>query len=323
MSTAQTMDIAYRSDVGRVREANEDSLLAGATTPGMHNSFELKGLIAVADGVGGHARGEVASHIAAEAVRGAFLDPNSPDFLGISGMQAADAITAVIQRANARILAEDEEGSESHPATTLTVVLLRDGDYLIGHIGDTRAYLVSRGGVEQLTRDDTFVNEAVARGEMTPEEAARSPFRNRLTKCLGTVSDPMAAVMLGSWSRGDVIIVCSDGLSEYVDGDEIASVLQQTDSLQGGCDLLVDLANARGGHDNISVAAARNDSALSNRKPETLPNSPAVTEVVPPPRPRFWLLAAIIALAVLGTILVVVAIASRPHGKALPQQISR
>jgi PPM family protein phosphatase len=223
------------TDVGQVRSGNEDSYLCGRT------------VFAVADGLGGHQGGEVASAAAVEPL--AALDGREFAEPG----EAAQALAAAIREANSAILdrASGDPGLWGM-GTTVTAAAVAGDRYLqLVHVGDSRAYLLRDGTLDQLTTDHTVVGELVRRGRLTPEQAAVHPERSILTRAVGL--DPRVLVDTPDpleLRPGDQVLLCSDGLTEAVPDSRIAELLAA-----GGdaCRALIDAANAAGGPDNISV----------------------------------------------------------------------
>jgi PPM family protein phosphatase len=220
------------TDVGRVRDGNEDDFL---------DQSNRLGLVAVADGMGGHRAGEVASATALEALRAAVA----------SGEPLRDAI----EGANDAVLEKSVSDQEFHGmGTTLTAGMLgSDGHLVVGHVGDSRAYLVRDGELSQITDDHSLVEEMVRNGELTPEQAEVHPRRSVITRALGI--DPQVEVdeYPIELQPGDRILFCSDGLTTMVRPDEIASILGREPDLRRAAQLLVDAANAAGGEDNITA----------------------------------------------------------------------
>ena len=223
------------TDTGRVRTNNEDNLLVSER------------LFAVADGMGGHSAGEVASQVAVDALRAAF-----------NGDPTLDGLVDAVVRANQAVLARAEEDPEySGMGTTLTAVALvpgADGEELVVvNVGDSRTYLLRQGELNQLTDDDSLVGQLVRDGRLDPDDARRHPQRNIITKALGldgTVDvDPLQLIPV----EGERLLLCSDGLSDEVHEDEIASILRQNPDPQNAARALVELANERGGGDNVTV----------------------------------------------------------------------
>jgi len=226
------------TDVGLTRSGNEDSYFCGRT------------VFAVADGLGGHQGGEVASATAVEPL--AALDGR--DFA--EPAEAAQALAAAIREANSAIL----DRAAGDPAlwgmgTTVTAAAVAGDRFLaLAHVGDSRAYLLRAGALGQLTTDHTVVGELVRRGRLSPEQAAVHPERSILTRAVGldpgiTVDTPDPLEL----ERGDRVLLCSDGLTETVRDDRIATLLAEHEDGHEACRGLIDAANAAGGPDNITV----------------------------------------------------------------------
>jgi PPM family protein phosphatase len=223
---------AGTTDVGRQRETNEDALVLSPP------------FFAVADGMGGARAGEVASHLATEAF-GSDPDPDSPP---------EHQLTEIARDANRRIyeLANQDE-SRRGMGTTLTAAMVDDRDVSIGHVGDSRAYRLRDGRLEQLTKDHSLVAELERTGQISPEAAEHHPQRSIITRALGPEPDVDVDTYTLPGREGDVYLLCSDGLTSMVSDEELASVLRQSDSLQEAADALVRAANQSGGKDNITV----------------------------------------------------------------------
>ena len=232
------------TDVGQARSGNEDSYFCGRT------------VFAVADGLGGHQGGEVASAAAVEPL--AALDGRA--FAGPG--EAAQALASAIREANSAILGR----AAGDPAlwgmgTTVTAAAVADDRFLqLAHVGDSRAYLLRGGGLDQLTSDHTVVGELVRRGRLTPEQAAIHPDRSILTRAVGL--DP--GIMVDTpdpleLQPGDQVLLCSDGLTEAVLDDQIAGLLASHEDGGDACRALIDAANTAGGPDNITVVLVRVD----------------------------------------------------------------
>ena len=237
-----SFEIGAATDVGRRRTGNEDALdvLELPDTEGV--------LCVVADGMGGHQAGEVASRIAVETIRQVFgREADRPDVL-VHAIQAANRMVYVEAAAD-----PTKEGM----GTTVVCVLLQDGVVQAANVGDSPAFLVRERQVRRLTRDHSWIAEEIARGAIGPEEAVGHPYRHILTRCLGLgaqveveVYDPL------DLRTGDVLVLCSDGLSEHVAPEEFADIVDEQPA-QAAADALVALANERGGTDNISLVVAR------------------------------------------------------------------
>ena len=219
----------FATDIGRVRQGNEDCYLAESP------------LFAVADGMGGHRGGEVASHLALDTVEAMHLRGE-----GTLADQVREANRAVFQRSG-------EDRKVAGMGTTLTAALV-DGDGLhLAHVGDSRAYLLRGGSLRQLTDDHTLVNRMVKAGEITRAEAEVHPHRNVVTRALGTEPEIPVDEQSVALLEGDRILLCSDGLTGMVTEDQIQAILETTDEPQQAADRLIRAANRAGGIDNITA----------------------------------------------------------------------
>jgi protein phosphatase len=223
--------IAAATDPGRRRRRNEDAHVVQPP------------LFAVADGMGGAQAGEIASRIAASALRD-------------SGAEIGeDAVAALIQEANRRVYeAAASDEARAGMGTTMTAALVEDGSVRIGHVGDSRAYRVRDGTLEQLTEDHSLVAELVRSGKLSPEEADVHPQRSVITRVLGTDPEVDVDTFEIDARPGDLFMICSDGLTSMVDDEAILAVLRQdARTLEQKARGLVDAANRGGGEDNITV----------------------------------------------------------------------
>ena len=228
--------IGARTDVGRVREGNEDSFM-------VHEP-----LFAVADGMGGHQGGEVASNLALRSLEPLAEEP-PPD--GDKAPRLAD----VVREANRTVLTKASgDPSLAGMGTTLTVVLAGKGSRIhLAHVGDSRAYLLRGTEFTQLTRDQTVVQRLVDEGRITPEEAEIHPQRSILTNALGVDREIQVDEASYELTVGDRLLLCSDGLSGMVPEEEIKRILVEHEDPQEACDVLVRAANEAGGQDNITA----------------------------------------------------------------------
>jgi PPM family protein phosphatase len=228
---------AHKTDTGRQRQANEDSYFARAP------------LFAVADGMGGAQAGEVASRIAAGAFERVPRDEEAP---------AEGQLEEIAQAANRRIhrLAQ-EDASRAGMGTTLTAALLQDDEVALGHVGDSRAYLLRDGQLKRLTKDHSLVEELRRQGRLTEEQAEEHPQRSIITRALGPEPDVNVDTMTFPARDGDVFLLCSDGLTTMVSDEEIREILVDSKSLRVAVSRLVDAANQGGGRDNITAVAFR------------------------------------------------------------------
>ena len=227
---------AGRTDVGRQRSANEDSLVVRPP------------LFAVADGMGGAKAGEVASAVAVDAVEAA-KESTEP---------AEAQLASIVRDANRRIydLAVADE-SRRGMGTTLTMAKLHGDEVSLAHVGDSRAYRLRAGELEQLTRDHSLVAELERSGQITPEAAEHHPQRSIITRALGPEPDVEVDTYTLAGREGDVFLICSDGLTSMISDEEVASILRSAGSLEEAADELVRAANQSGGKDNITVILFR------------------------------------------------------------------
>lgn len=254
-----------RTDVGLTRDHNEDAFAiaqldaSGAVPLAPETTHVIAGngmMLMVADGLGGAAAGELASEMAVERMLDAMHESwragatASPETLATSLAQATHAVNAQLH-----------DFAAAHPehhgmATTATVAVLRELVLYVAQVGDSRAYLVRGGRAWQLTRDQSLVQRLVDAGELTQEEAERSERRNIILQALGPELELRVDLSHQPLRRGDVVLLCTDGLSGLVHSDELAAAAAEPE-LAACCARLVQLANERGGPDNISIIAAR------------------------------------------------------------------
>ncbi|MHB8927024.1 MAG: Stp1/IreP family PP2C-type Ser/Thr phosphatase [Bacillota bacterium] len=249
------METGAKTDIGLVRRANQDSYYLGPV--GRAGYY----LLAVADGMGGHAAGEVASRVAIDTLRQSCSGPGPWDTDPLDTAAVREALVKAFHQANERVFQLAEQLPEYRGmGTTLTTVLVppRPGrEAVFCHVGDSRAYLLSDGHLCQLTDDHSFVGQMVKNGDLTEAEAMNHPHRNILTKALGTDDCVPVDTGVATADAGDAFVTCSDGLSSLVTQDEVAAALRVAGDLQEAVDRLVAMARERGGPDNITVVAAR------------------------------------------------------------------
>jgi PPM family protein phosphatase len=245
------IEIGNLSDPGCVRAENEDYYCFAE--PESDERFRRRGrLLVVADGMGGHAGGQVASGIAVNALRDVFLNGESDDLLELLVNGFAQAQRNILEKA-----AQSPELKGM--GTTCTAAIVHKGKLIYGHIGDSRLYLVRRGQPSQITEDHSLVNKLLKSGAITPEQAAVHEDRNVLTAALGMRSEDIAADFSDSpiaLEPGDGVVLASDGLHGLVNADEIREAVEKESPYQA-CRTLVDLARLRGGPDNITVQVLR------------------------------------------------------------------
>ena len=234
---------AARTDVGIVRSGNEDNYLM----------LSDRGLFIVADGMGGHAAGEVASEMAVRLIAREVGSLKGLDNSGASS-RLAQAIRTANDAIFSRTLAEhDKRGM----GTTATVMVLLPGRYLIGQVGDSRAYLLRNGALHQLTKDHSYVQEQVDAGLLTPEQARVHPYANVITRCVGASVDVVPDIYFGHLQPGDVVLLASDGLTGMLEDEQLERILRVDGGPERWVDRMITEANRRGGLDNITAIAVK------------------------------------------------------------------
>ncbi len=235
---------AARTDVGRRRRANEDSYAIAA---------EL-GYFVVADGMGGHKAGQLASRLAAESAVAAL------EALEGSAATLTEKLRCTIAAANREIYVAAQSKAEfSGMGTTVVSLLAAEGRVALAHVGDSRAYLIRAGRIRQLTDDHSVVGELVRRREITELAAREHPHRHVLTRAVGVRREVAPDLAELTSAPGDLFVLCSDGLTGLVRDEEIAEAANAEPDLDAICAQLIDLANERGGDDNITVVLVRHE----------------------------------------------------------------
>lgn len=240
-----------RSDVGRKRKGNEDSLALN----------QEQRLYVVADGMGGHAAGEVASRVAVDAIdefvrlTGGNEEITWPFGLDDSISYDGNRLKTAIRHANRKVLEATRERADYEGMATTVAAVLVDGDVAnLGHVGDSRVYLWSERRLVQLTSDHSWVNEQIQSGVISAEQARSHPLRNVVTRALGGRPDLVVDIQSRRVSPGELLLLCSDGLTTMVTDEDIARILGEAEGdIARAAQSLVDTANARGGEDNITV----------------------------------------------------------------------
>jgi len=236
------------SDLGRSRSVNEDFYLVDSD-----NSLYL-----VADGMGGHGNGEIASRITVQTIAEHLRAGSSPSRRRLRDderrMHNTDRLREAIKAANEQVLAEVEKDEELAGMGATLVALLVDGSScLVAHVGDSRAYRLREGRLEQLTEDHTWVHEQVSAGLLSDEEARSHPFRSVVTRAVGGGEDVLVDLESLDLRPGDSLLLCSDGLNAVLSDRDIEQKLQEEATLEARCHELVAAANEGGGPDNITV----------------------------------------------------------------------
>ena len=250
---------AARTDIGIVRSGNEDNYLMLAD----------RGIFIVADGMGGHAAGEVASEMAVQ-----IISKELGSLRGQSDEQVGDRMRSAIQSANeaifGRTLAEhDKRGM----GTTVTVLALLPNRYLIGQVGDSRAYLLREGELQQLTKDHSYVQEQVDAGLLTAEQARVHPYSNVITRCVGAGMEVTPDIYAGKLLTGDLVLLASDGLTGMLEDEHLTRILQSDGGPQRWVDRMITEANRRGGLDNITAIVVKIEATGATGEHPTVPEA--------------------------------------------------
>lgn len=251
--------LGAKTDLGRVRENNEDKF--EFYQPEDVDTLARKGAFyAVADGMGGHSAGQIASELALKTAIGAYYADPSPI--------VEDSLRGAMQQANALIYDAARAITErSGMGTTVTALVIRGDEAFIAQVGDSRCYRVRDGKIQQITDDHSWVNEQIKRGALSEEEALMSPFRNVITRSLGNTPNVEVDIFTEDLRVGDQFLLCSDGLSGDVTADEMRDLLRDRAPSHAAWDL-VSLALERGGRDNITVLILAVRDMIKNERTE-------------------------------------------------------
>ena len=244
-----TIRFGSGSDIGKERAGNEDSyrVVCSAAVPDA-----IDAIFVVADGMGGHAAGEVASQMTVESVVGTLVSRDNQ--LGILGaFEILDLMRSAMARANQVVMEEGARSPEKRGmGTTCTLGVIQGDDLHLAHIGDSRGYLFRGRDLSRITEDHSVVEEEVRRGLLTAEQARVDPRRNLITAAIGLGLDPTVDTKSVKLLSGDRIMFCTDGLNSMITDQEIGTILDRNDP-QASCQGLIDAANDAGGEDNITI----------------------------------------------------------------------
>ncbi|MBD3918149.1 Stp1/IreP family PP2C-type Ser/Thr phosphatase [Paenibacillus sp. PR3] len=244
------MIIANRTDIGRVRQVNEDSLWVEQLPSGIVAAV-------VADGMGGHLAGEVASRMTVDSLQATI----SGAAAGLTNEECEALLQTAIKQANEVVYTTASSNEQySNMGTTVIIALVEGERAVIAHVGDSRVYKANADGLVQLTDDHTLVNELVKSGQITAEEAAVHPRRNVIMRAVGTDPEVSADVSFYTLSPSDILLLCSDGLTDMVSHEQmVETLLTESLDLDGKAERLVSLALHAGGDDNITVVLLQGD----------------------------------------------------------------
>ncbi len=257
-----------RTDVGQVREHNEDNFLVADLTKRVRclqeeNRVVTVGkngnIMAVCDGMGGAAAGEVASQLAVDILYEKMTEDVSPD-VQLTRNDLARRLVRAVEAAGLRIFeTAKNDRTRRGMGTTATAAALVDDHLFLAQVGDSRGYILREGALVQVTRDQSLVNQLIEAGQLTEEEAETFEHNNIILQALGTAETVQVDLTFAELRRGDVLMLCSDGLSGMVRNDEIREVLKANPDPLDACKTLTERANLAGGHDNITVIVAQFD----------------------------------------------------------------
>lgn len=237
------------SDIGKTRDKNQDAYYI--------SKEEESPLYIVADGMGGHQCGEIASSMALEVAKTCFLK-NSKNLYRKDDI--LELIRYSIEQANIQVYLKSTEMNECRGmGTTITMAYIFKDKILIGHVGDSRAYIIGDKNIQQITEDHSYINELLKNGTITLEEARTHPKKNMITRAVGSSSTVKVDVIEREYKIGDILLLCSDGLFNMLKEDEIYEVFNRGQEMQKSCEILTNMANKKGGLDNITVVAIKFD----------------------------------------------------------------
>ena len=240
--------IGLLSDIGKKRAVDEDSVLALESISVFESKVNSVFLLVIADGMGGHSKGELASKIAVDAI----AEKLYPKLL--SKINYANEIKNSINEANKRILDYTAANPGAVGMGTTVVCAVVDGnDVHLGNVGDSRAYIVSKDEIRRVTKDHSLVQEKVDKGEITEEEAKTDPDKNVILRAVGIFGKLNVDTMKLTLSDDEYLLLCCDGQLIHVEDEELKEIIINADTTQDACKKLVDAANERGGEDNVSV----------------------------------------------------------------------
>ena len=243
------IDTAGRSDIGKVRTTNQDAYHIGNISSNVAWSV-------VCDGMGGANAGNMASLVAVGAISANMdrnYNPEKPD------SSIHSLITTAVINANALVYQKSKQTPDlAGMGTTVVLTVIKNDRAYIAHAGDSRAYHISKSQIRQITKDHTMVQYLIETGELTPEEAKDHPKKHLITRAVGVDENIMVDYNEADLEKGDRVLICSDGLSNLVNEEEIAAIVKKNNTPTDAVDKLIELANERGGNDNITVVIMEN-----------------------------------------------------------------
>ena len=266
---ANSRKIGMITDIGKVRKIDEDSILAADLSFGINSESEKFLLLAVADGMGGAAKGEEASKIALNALTKTII----PELFG--ALSFTELLENGIKNANQEILDYTTKNPESSGMGTTTVCAVVKGNNIhLANVGDSRAYVISNDEIRRVTKDHSYVQALIDEGQITEEEAREHPQKNVITKAVGIMESVEPDTMKLTLDTDESLLLCCDGVIAHLTDEDIHKIICNTNDPQNACQQIVDLANKRGGSDNISliILSSKNDDMVSDESPTIINN---------------------------------------------------
>ena len=245
------ISVMAATDIGRVRDHNEDDYVA---LGGKESPPGVDALLVVADGMGGHAAGEVASKMTVDGIVQS-LNDQGQEASKLEGNAFGVFLGKVLENVNQEVWQAAQEDDKRGMGTTCTLVAIRGDQLFLAHIGDSRAYLLRDGELHQVSKDHSWVEDAVDQGVITREQARVHPNRNVITRAIGLDQQPQIDTSVMPLADGDLVLLCSDGLNSMIPDEDIHRILTGS-SPEEVCQALTDAANDQGGHDNTTVVVA-------------------------------------------------------------------
>ena len=235
------MRIGAKTDIGYYRKINEDSFF-------IYRNERLVGGM-VADGMGGHNAGEVASKMAAELIKSSIIEGFYPE---MDYIELSEVVRRAFAEANEEIFRKSKvEANTTGMGTTAAAAFVFGGKLITANVGDSRVYLIKNGEIHQLTRDHSFVEELIEQGNITPEIAKLHPQKNYITRALGTENFVKTDILINEYD-GETVVICTDGLTNLVTDEQIVDIISEYEDYQEAAEALVNFANQKGGPDNIT-----------------------------------------------------------------------
>ncbi len=255
------INYACLTDLGKRRKLNEDSIFCITSGIRYQNTIQDMGLFIVADGMGGHNAGEVASEWASkiaglEILKSTMLDEQDAGDKEVTSKRSAlgNILSDAVRKANSFILDLSRKSPGTRDMGTTLVSAFASAEHLVvANVGDSRCYMVNETGIEQLTKDHSYVQELVEIGMISRQDARRHPRRNEITRCVGYFDNINVDIFQRSLYKGDRVLLCSDGLHGVIEDEDIWRIVKETQDMEEACRKLIEAANSSGGPDNISA----------------------------------------------------------------------